>query len=313
MSQSLSIVAAGLISLIMGCSGSRATDPTDDLGELSSILTGEAARSLGTDGRFILDTHQPDTRPVMSESQARAAAQFLANVLAPNLASDLQREHQGPIDFSSLKVCGPAYFARSPFEPISDEHNEVWVYHYGSYWIVAACDGNNKPAISIAVAVNAVTFRQRADGQWFVPPSPALILGIPPTWSGALPVSPEKAALLAAQLSGRRVATVPTLVTPFTSEEVPQGARWSFELDGDVAIRGDSTGRITQQQTVTIGSTRVPSSAGLRGPIAPFIVKPDERRVLEFMVPTLSGPFIPLRLVVRPGTAIDMERATINP
>lgn len=297
---------------VLACSSQRITIPTEDVSGLAAAVTGEAARSIGVDGRFMLGLPPAETRPLMDEAQARAVAEHAATVFTPFIAAVLEGQHRQPIDFTRLRTCGPAYFARSAFQPIPDGHVEQLVYHLGSRWILAVCSDGGRPAISVSVAANAVSFRE-VDGQWVIPHNAVVFVGIPPEWAGALPISPEGAVLLAAKLSGGRVTSVPVLYAPNPIEEMPQGARWSFDLDREVRVRGDSSGILRQLNRLTIGSVPIHRNSMLRGPSTLFVTKPDERRTLHFSMPTQSGTNVPLTLNVQAGISIDLERATILP
>ena len=76
--------------------------------------------------------------------------------------------------------------------------------------------------------------------------------GIPLGHSGEYPVSPERAAVSTARQTGRRVSSIPSLITGFNKGGHPGHARWEWQLEGNVAVR-TQTGRSVSTSKVYVG------------------------------------------------------------
>jgi hypothetical protein len=208
----------------------------DDSGVDRAYVTGAAAAALDADGRFRLETGSGWQRPELSEVQAAALADVYAFRLAPTLPSWFERHRGAKIDFASLRRCGRAFYAFSPYVEPPDALLAGRVNAVASRWMFTYCDGEESPAISVAVATTATHLRivnGRIDGS---------------TWRGmefhgagiplgtTAPILPERAAERLAQESGARVASVPRLMLTGVGY-FPQSARWMLDLDRDVTAR----------------------------------------------------------------------------
>lgn len=305
------LVGSIAVAVSAACVAPERTGPGEAHEALSAAVTGEAARSVGADGRFVLSPPPFENLPVLSESDARGAAGFAARTLAPLAGPLLRSQHGGPIDWASLEVCGPTYYARSPFVPYSEDLPDPVRYYLGSHWIVATCSPDGHPVLSVAVAATAVAVREIPAG-WVLPPGSIRMVGIPATWQGALPVSPEGAAILAAERSQARVSTVPVLYAPNPFDEFPQGAYWRFEMDTPLSITGRTSGAASQSTLLRVGSASIPSNAMLRGPVDLFAPRPNTRLVVDVSAPTREGGHVDLRLQVRPEAVLDLERVIVR-
>lgn len=244
-----------------------------------------------------------DSLPVLSETRARELAEIVGRDFGPMLRMDLEYQHQGRIDFSRLRSCGRAYFARSSFVSIPPDRSDVRFY-FGAFWIVGLCGRDGVTSISVAVAANAVDARV-VDGRLLPEPNMLRMVGVPPAWDGALPVSPERAAVFASAQTSRLVASVPILYAPNPLDAFPQGAVWIVEMDRDVVVRGEESSAEKAGRRVLVSSTPIPNDAMRRGSVGLFAERPGGRRVLEIPIGWADLPAF--SLVVQALTAIDIE------
>lgn len=297
--------------VLTSCAAPEQTGPHQAPEALAASVTGEAARRLGADGRFILPAPQVENYSVLSEAEARGAAEYAARNLASLAGPLLRSQHGSPIHWASLTVCGPSYYAQSPFTSLPGNLPDAALHYLGSHWVVAVCSSDGRATLSIAVAAGAVEIREMPGG-WFIPPGAIRMVGIPPTWEGALPVSPEGAVILAAERSKAKVATVPVLYAPNPFDAFPQGAYWRFEMDATVELTGRTTGASNLSTLLRVGSAPIPSNSMLRGQVDVFAPLPGSRLVLEVPFTTREGVRTDVRLHVRPDASLDLERATVR-
>jgi hypothetical protein len=71
-------------------------------------------------------------------------------------------------------------------------------------------------------------------------------LGIPSTWESPVGVTPERAAQLVGQATGRLIARAPKLIAASPRVAYPQGSTWQFELESPIPVRGVSD-RVNRQ------------------------------------------------------------------
>lgn len=297
---------------LTACSGaSEVSSPRPGVSsaELAAAVTGAAAANIAN-GAFQLAPAPPDESPTLTETQARYFAELLATQSGWMIGDDLQAQHGGPIEFKSLKACGPSLYARSPFQHIPDELPSSLRYYYSAFWIVALCDRSGMRAVSVAVASIATDISVDSRGNLLPSAGAFRMIGIPAAWQSAIPASPEGAAVLAAQRTGRRVTTVPILFAPNPVDAFPQGALWSFDIDAEVGLRGATSGSSLQTRRVLVGSAPIAANSMLRGPVGLYMERPAGRRSLPFQWNLPAGTISGVLLVQLDGV-LDVEEATV--
>ena len=244
MSRILSITFVWLVAGAASACGERASPlaaPADDAARLASRLTAEAASQLGSDGLLNLATAVQGTAPEISESRARELALVAGRSFGPMMRPALEADHGGPIDFGTLAVCPRAYYAASPVEPLPPDIPSYYHRLFGPRWLVSLCDRGGEQQVSIAVSALA-TELNIANGQLIYGGDSQHgaefeILGIPRSL-GELPISPERAVLLATDVAQpRRIAKVHQLVVPVPGTGFPQTAHWQLDLESFVPLR----------------------------------------------------------------------------
>lgn len=274
-----------------------------------AAVTTELASHLTSEGRFNLLPPSGGERALVAENVAREVALTMARRLGPMIKTDLESQHQGPIAFDRLALCGQAYFAFTPFESIPETLPPEMVFFLGSRWILGICQGG-ETVISVSVAANATETTRTRLGL-FGPNGSVMMVGVPPGWDGAIPVSAENAAILASTKTGRRLSSVPVLYAPNPLDAFPQGSTWVFDVDSDVVLRGLRSGAQGAQRRFAIGTESVESNPMLRGAVDLFVSKPGNRRVLPFWTAN-GGGRVGADLRVRDGAWIDIERGEVG-
>jgi hypothetical protein len=99
------------------------------------------------------------------------------------------------------------------------------------------------------------------------------VLGVP----ASVPVSPEHAVRIVAELSDARVSAIPELILPGRGF-VPQYARWRIQLERPVTLRGEQTGRAYVGSELYVGLRGHVSTAAEAQPPGSLISDPDTRR-----------------------------------
>ena len=293
--------------LLMSCADRKEpAGPTSDQGVLRPQLVGEAANRFRSNETFLLSGPQGETRPTVSAAQASAYAELAARQFGPFLQRDLEAQHKGAIAFKNLKSCREPLYARSSFEPPPSGVSASVAYYLGSYWLVSVCNSSGQLAVSVAIAINAIEIRIDK-GVLFPAAGSIKMVGIPPSWDGAVPGSAERAAVRAAQETGARISGVPVLIAPNPLDAFPQGAFWSIGLDKEIEVRPVGGMISRTSATVFVGSETIPRKAMERGPLGLFAEGVSGRRSLPFT--DWDSPGLQFSVRVRPGVAIDIEKA----
>lgn len=234
---------------------STAPVPQVSRAEILQALTPEAAAAVGSDGRLPAPQPLETGRPQLAVATAESLAVAVARRNLPYDRERLDREHGGPIAYRWMIPCGRTAYAAPAFERLAgdDPATAAWPEQkaFGPWWLVTLCAPGGEPQLSVAVSAYATELRVTADGSIEFPAiggNDFLPLGIPRGRAADELPTAEAAAVLAAKLSGRRVAAAPELVAPYYREDAPQGARWRVRLDGPARIltAGGSAAVVTE-------------------------------------------------------------------
>jgi hypothetical protein len=233
------------------------TEPSQLLPDVRSWVVGAAAQTLDQSGHFLLPSPvAPGVRPITSTATAITLAQtFLREFRSPDVVTigdasirdGLNRERGAPIAFSSLAPAGWAYFAESPYQPISDTLPSYLHKYLGPHFLVPFLDGQD-PAVVIASSAYNTDLAVEAGHLVFPKQSgnDFRSAGIPLHSGYQYPITPEHAVEVAWKFNGTRVNRVPTLVGP-GRQFFPHFARWRVSLEHPVRVRGAESGR--EQET----------------------------------------------------------------
>jgi hypothetical protein len=243
------LLAVGGALVMMACAGEPAGPPGPPVEaisrELADALSPSVLASLNSAGQFETVAIDSTAGPQLSEAEAKAFAIVFARNYAVHARSYFEGQRLARIDFQRLTPCGRALYAssRARVSPQAEVHERNFI---GPRWVIALCSAG-EPQLSVAVAALAVEMKVK-DGEFITFPGPHgnefLPSGIPAEWDGALPVSPEQAAILAAKLSGHHVTKVPQLVLAGAGR-IAFDAQWVISLDGPVhAIGLEATDRV---------------------------------------------------------------------
>jgi hypothetical protein len=184
-------------------------------------------------------------------------------------------------------VCPRVYYAETPYGSLSPETPSALHKFLGSMWMVPLCGANGSPQIELAVS--ALNTDVRVDGEKvFLPPVGGnSFFAMPVTIDPNALLTPERAAVVLAAATGRRVARVPELVLP-GRPWAPQLNRWKFTLEAPAAVRRSTDGKKVLTAELYLG----PSLQG-RG-LTLFIGGPPATPTFESGAPLpRSGPALP--------------------
>ena len=217
----------------------RAVQPSS--AALRAVVTGPAAAAVAVDGRFQLAA-APQSQGEISSTTANEIASAWLRSHASMIRDFIEKTHGGSVNFSKLSPCGRTLYAQSPFQPLPSDVPAPYRRPFGSWWLVTYCDDGQRPTVSVAVSALATELRI-ANGKLTFPSvsgNEIFALGIPSGHQGEYPISPEAAVQIAADQTGVRVAKVPELVIPLTSDGPPQTARWRIALERSASFARSS-------------------------------------------------------------------------
>ena len=245
-----------------------------------AALTGTALASLNSDGHFAgLTTSAPDE---INAGEAARFANAYAHQFAPLHFTYLQNTRGAAVDLKQLHACGRPLYAASAFDPLPSDIDVAYRRPYGAWWMVTLCAGD-EPQVSLAVSAMATDMRI-VDGNIRFPAfhgNEFFAIGIPAGHYGEFPMSPEVAAVRAAQLTGRRVQSVPELIIPGPTAGLPQEAKWQLVIEAPTQLHGEKTGDL---ETDKIYTAVVFGRDGLKT-TSDFLATPDQPAGIEFQFP----------------------------
>lgn len=243
----ISFIAA-LLQLNGACGEDSRLAPKPRL-TVRDATVGEARLSLDGTGRFTFAApiSPPGYPPEIDQITATGLALAWAKDLAPLVKEGLEAERGDTIDLPGLRPCMRVLYARSALRPpaqevAADPAGSIFARAYGSYWLVPLCAPGGEAAVMVAVSTLSHGITDQAGrlslppigGEWFH------WKGIPRHQVSELPVSPERAVVLAFLVSGKRVKALPELVIPDRRDGFPYDARWRMPLEDTTTVSLES-------------------------------------------------------------------------
>lgn len=262
-------------------------------------LTGEASRSVTTDGRWIFP--RPPYQ-VLSPERVRE----LLNAKSSGSTHVLPlREPAAP--------CGPLYYVQSVYEPFAPTADSMNQRYAGPHYVVAECtaDGSIDHLVELADAI---------DRLWGRGPNGSPMVG--PEWADerlspfaedGLPVSPERATAFVVGRTHARVDRVPDALAYLADrnfvQNIPACMRWHLHLDRPVRLRNESGDKRATRDVYV--NRALPC---YRGPITLYV--PIDPQPETIQLPTrFPGPGKPPapRPTARLARPAFFEPATVEP
>lgn len=284
--------------------------PDERLNLRAHVTPGVASRISQT-GQFIPAPPRAFADPLLTKERAELHAVTWARLGGPDVRTSLERQHGGRIDFAALRPCGRSYLADTPFEEVDPAMPNFIRNAYGPWWLVPLCGGDGRPRVSVGVAGYSTDVRVE-DGRLIIP----RVHGNEFVWRGVptgaeLPVSPERAAVAAAEAAGGRVAGVPELLLGM--HEHPLAARWRVPLDRDAVVRPIEGGPPVRTRALLV--VQHPNEQRARLYIADAAAPRAFRRTLDLPGNRRGEPRIPFveEVRVRPGHSARSLRVTVEP
>jgi hypothetical protein len=234
-----------------GADSSSAPIPLD-AADIRAYVSPAVAAGLDGQNRFPQAHPESEKYPQITGEQAAEMAVAFARTFAPYIRPYLERQHGAGIDFHSLEVVSPAYYAATPYRDIPEEMHPGLRNGLGPYYLVyLGRDG--APVLSVGVA--AFTGAKVEGGRLVLPVYSGADIeaqGVRRGEGFSMPFSPENAVRHVAAATGSRAAAVPELVMP-DHEFVPQYARWKITLDRPVQAHVSRTRQGRQTREVYVG------------------------------------------------------------
>ena len=253
-----------MIILAASCDNRSDLVAPPSVGLTSAYLAGDAARSLGADGKFVLPDSLIHPRSELREEGAKRLATMYAHTFGRFLVSSWQGAHRGEINYASLQPCGRAIYARNAYSRLPDDVSVIAQRTFGPHWIVAMCDRGDQPAVVITFSSLATELEDSSDSVRIAGYSQTDFRshGIPIGSTGRLLFSPEGAAEEAHRLSGRRVTSVPDLVlTPMP--DAPALVRWKVALEEPIQVKATTNTEPHPVRDLYVGFDGTFGSSGL--------------------------------------------------
>jgi hypothetical protein len=297
----LHAVALLLATGIWACS----TESQNQSPNLLQYLTASAAQSVDASGQFILPQPSASLDSEITREQAEALAQAWVTTGFPALLQGyLETGHGGSIAVDQLRVCDRSFRSESSFaipDTISAQSIKRGI---GPWWLVGLCQGQ-QIAISLAVSALAtdlsivngkIVFPIVGSGNEFFP------MGVPSSWEGPVPKSPEHAVVEVGTTTGVRITKAPELVSPSPTRGSPQSALWGITLESAVVFRGLSTSQETSLAEVYQGMVVQPGGVAQ----TPSLAIPTGTQPMSETVHGVSQTWI---IPIRIGYPINFEQA----
>lgn len=289
--------AAVLLMGFVACERSDFTVPPPPARDISPHLTAEAAAAFSAKGEFALARPTSVSgQPMLTAEQARTFAVAYVRTYGRFFAADWSKAHGRTVSPDALVLGHRAFFAQSPYEPITDDVHPSTRHTTAPHYLMTF-DLHGRPAVSLAVSAYATGLRVNARGKLERAPGGGGMevdhFGIPLDGGRFRFLTPEAAAEEVALATGRKVRSVPELVLTQASDS-PVLAQWKVTLDDRVHL------------VTTKGSENHHSDV--------LYLSPLRARNLQIADP--GGPRTQIRGTLRPGgnlrNAADHQKVTVR-
>jgi hypothetical protein len=232
-------VQVAVATLTLSACDQRSVAPPIETGLNRAFVTGDAAAALDADGRFVLSFAKSWSRPELTEAEARRFGDVYVTQFVPTLPGFFERSHGQSIDFASLRSCGRAFYALSPYVEPSADVIQAFVNQVSPRWLFTYCNASGLPSVSVGVAATAthLTINNGTLDRRSLRGGEFQASGIPAgSW---VPLTPEEAVARLSEQSRRRISAVPRLVLP-GMPYVAQSSRWQLDLETAAPARSAS-------------------------------------------------------------------------
>jgi hypothetical protein len=279
----LSSLAFAIGASLAGCNGEVASPAPDVTREqVLEAVTPEVAQSVGPDGKFQLEPRPNTGRAQISDTYAGDLAVALAKHNLPYLNEYFDGQRGKRISYQKLSACGQPIYAESPFQRLEIDDVSMDAHPLqkalGPFWLVTLCVAS-EPQMKIAVSAYSTSLYIGSNGEIVFPAvggNDFIAEGVPIDEStDALP-SAEAAVVLVANMTGRRITSIPRLIVPYYEDDSPLGARWQLRLDGVAHLRTPDNQKLeaTELYVSRIRETHRPGSRTWKAdPIQPDAVE----------------------------------------
>lgn len=221
-------------------------------------LTRDVAAQLNSSGRFARAIVPAQPFPQISYLQAERIADAYVRTFGVLSERGWSVDAGARVDSRKLRRCGPTLFAQSAYGLTGQPLPTPLRNFIAGSFLTHFCSAEGIPQLFVAVSEAARDLAITVDGRLKFPsdidPSHLIHGQVIPREVGRdfAVVSPERAAELVHQASGRRVAEVPLLVrAPFPLS--PMFSRYRVKVDGAVFVVGQTTLNESQRAEFFVG------------------------------------------------------------
>ena len=308
--------ARTLVLLSLGAGGLTACErPVDPIAPsaptpgIQPYVTGDAARDIGSGGRFISAGAAPGIpdQPIISAERAGELATAFARTWGRFYRDDWAKERGAHIDPGGLSADPRIYYAETSYGEVPDGFHPAFRRAFGAWYLVTLTQGGN-PALVVAVSAHNTDMKIDGHGNLV---QPSLSGNDFHAWGvaardgapGLRPLTPEQAVAAVGRRTGARIHRTPDLLLREIGQH-PANALWRLHLDRGVRVR--AAGREREARALYAGP-------GGRY-FVPRDTQPGSHRGTGIRYDA-SGQRIgpaPLEVPVKPGGAVEFEEVTVD-
>lgn len=285
-----------IVLLVSACGEDLAAPPPLLPDNVRAYVSDELAAHLTANGTFVLPPPASEPYPQLTPDGSAELALVYARTFGPYLRDYLERYHGRSIDFATLRVGSPAYYASTPYAPTPDTVDAGARNAFGPYYLVYLVAPDGRPVLVAEVAARSeITIE---NGQLKFPlsrGSDVRLEAIAPGRGFMTPPSPERAVQIAGAAAGAHATAVPELLLPGRPFS-PAYARWRVALDRPVVVRGRRTGLTRSLRELYVG-------------VDGDLSIPEDTQPSFGSFTALNGETV--RIGVRPGRPLAFESVTI--
>lgn len=247
------LLIAVTVSLTMSCEGGSPAAPRWDAPVDRRILTPEIAAALTPAGYFPVVWLSDDGVLRITPDSALLITAAFVRVFGSLKLDDWVAAHGAAFTLAELRLCGPLLAADRRYVFDVSEPGTALRNFTSGWYLAQLCGADGRQRVAIAVSA-ASDVRVTATGALdSVGPNSLYSVGTPSGLEGLLIPTAERAAEIAHQATGQRVATVPALFDS-TFPDAPTFARWRVDLEDSVTVRGTQSGTVATIRTVLVGA-----------------------------------------------------------
>ncbi|HEX8211603.1 MAG TPA: hypothetical protein VF584_15630 [Longimicrobium sp.] len=246
------------VALLGGCDRIQplVTDTPAVALRVAEFVAGDAARNLGSEGRFTLAAAaSPTGVPIITAERAGELALANVRTFAPSFLGGWEQDRGASIDVRSLRIDSRIFYAETPYDIFPEGYHPAYRRSFGPYYLVRLVSGST-PVLLVAVSAYSTDVRVEKNGKLSLPAVGGdeffeLAISSVPN-AGFQPIQPEEAVERVGRLTGGRTEEVPELILRGVREH-PATALWKVSLDRAVPLKEAKGDRRVSARTLYVG------------------------------------------------------------